>query len=120
MAKYWGYHMMIDAAGCDVTKITDGDLIKDFARVLVERIDMVAFGDPVAVHFAQHDPGKAGYTLAQMIETSMISAHFVDATGEAYLDVFSCKTFDQDVVRATFEEYFHPTSARVSFLTRQA
>jgi S-adenosylmethionine/arginine decarboxylase-like enzyme len=105
----WGQHLMIDVV-CDKSKITDEANIKNFARELVKRIDMKAYGEPVAVDFANDDPGKGGYTLVQLIETSNICAHFVSATGEAYFDVFSCKTFDVSVVANTVEEFFGPIS----------
>jgi S-adenosylmethionine/arginine decarboxylase-like enzyme len=103
----WGQHLMIDAI-CNKSKITDGENIKEFARELVKRIDMKAYGEPTAVDFANDDPGKGGYTLVQLIETSNICAHFVSATGEAYFDVFSCKEFDVDVVARTIDEFFGP------------
>lgn len=112
--KYvWGYHAAFDCGGCEKSLITDGENIKAFSKALVERIDMKAYGEPVAVHFAEHDPGKAGYTLVQLIETSNICAHFVDATGEAYIDVFSCKDFDTETVLATISEFFNPKNVVV-------
>ena len=119
--KYvWGYHAAFDCAACDKTKISDGENIKAFSKALVDRIDMKAYGEPTAVHFAEHDPGKAGYTLVQLIETSNICGHFVDATGEAYIDVFSCKDFDVSKVLETINEFFDPDSTIVRFFERGA
>jgi hypothetical protein len=36
-----------------------------------------------------------------------------------YLDVFSCKTFDPDVVRMVVEESFRPGAMKQMFVTRQ-
>ena len=71
---YWGYHLMLDCAGADHARITSGENIAAFAKTLVERIDMVAYGEPQVVRFGSDD--KAGYTLVQLIETSNICAHF--------------------------------------------
>ncbi len=114
----WGYHMSLDMAGCDQKAITSKETIVAFTKALVEAIDMKAYGEPECVHFAEHDPGKAGYTMTQLIETSNICCHFVDATGEAYLDVFSCKTFDPDIVIRVAGEYFRPAFADVSYRER--
>lgn len=111
--KLWGYHAAFDCGSCDISLITDGENIKDFSKTLVERIDMKAYGEPIAVHFAEHDPSKAGYTLVQLIETSNICAHFVDSTGEAYIDVFSCKEFDTQTVLLTIQEFFNPETCIV-------
>lgn len=116
--SYWGYHLTLDCAGCDHETITDHGTIWAFATHLVRDIDMVAYGDPQIVNFGSGD--KAGYTLVQLIETSNICAHFVNENNTAYIDVFSCKPYDSDVVEELVRRYFKPTSIRKNFFTRQA
>jgi S-adenosylmethionine/arginine decarboxylase-like enzyme len=59
---------------------------------------MVPFGEPQIVMFGSGN--KKGYTLVQLIETSNITAHFVEETDDLYLDVFSCKEFEEkDVIQ---------------------
>jgi S-adenosylmethionine/arginine decarboxylase-like enzyme len=111
---------MLDVAGCDVAKATDPSHIAAFSRELVKRIDMVAYGEPQVVHFADHCADKAGWTLVQLIETSNICGHFLDENGDLYLDVFSCKQFNSELVRQTVQEYFSPMSIRSNFTTRDA
>jgi S-adenosylmethionine/arginine decarboxylase-like enzyme len=120
MNNYWGYHLILDCKNCDISKITDDEVIRTFVQTLVARIDMVAYGDPTIVHFATHDPQKAGYSLVQLIETSSITAHFVDINGDGYLDVFSCKPFSIEDVEETVVEFFNPLYIRKTYLTRQA
>lgn len=120
MSDYWGYHLILDCAGCDHSQITNGENIKIFTKELVKRIDMVAYGEPIVEHFATHDPQKAGYSMVQLIETSNICAHFVDRDNTMYLDVFSCKPFNNDIVISTVKEFFSAESVRVMYLTRQA
>lgn len=115
---YWGYHLMLDCAGADHAAITSGETIAEFARTLVKRINMVAYGEPQVVNFGSGN--KAGYTLVQLIETSNICAHFCNDTDTFYLDVFSCKPFDNEVVIATCYEFFKQETERVTFVTRQA
>lgn len=79
---------------------------------------MVAFGKPQIVMFGEGN--KKGYTLVQLIETSNICAHFCEETNDMYLDVFSCKTFNPDVVRMVVEESFRPKQMNQQFVTRQA
>lgn len=73
MSKYWGYHLMLDCSDCDREKITSKENIINFTKELVKIIDMKAYGDPIVVHFAEHDPTKAGYCLLHLIETSNIA-----------------------------------------------
>ena len=122
MSNYWGYHLVLDCAGCDHAAITSYDNIYNFAKQLVNDIDMVAYGEPQIVNFGSGN--KAGYTLVQLIETSNICVHFVpdDGDGETamYLDVFSCKPYDVDIVANIVDKYFKPKSIRKTYLTRQA
>jgi S-adenosylmethionine/arginine decarboxylase-like enzyme len=64
--------------------------------------------------------GKKGYTLVQLIETSNITAHFVEETDAVYLDVFSCKKFKPSVAIDVFIKYFQPKTIVKSIITRQA
>ena len=120
MSDFWGYHLCIDASGCDHAAITNEEQIAAFCKELVRRIDMIAYGNPIIAHFATHDPNKAGYSLVQLIETSNICAHFVELDNTLYLDVFSCKTFDIDTVKQTVTDYFGAQNMRITYLTRQA
>lgn len=118
--NYWGYHLILDCKGCNKASITSSVNIKNFVQHLVESIEMVAYGEPIIEHFATHDPEKAGFSLVQLIETSSITAHFVDINGDAYIDIFSCKPFNLNDASECVSAYFNPTSIRTTYLTRQA
>ena len=120
VAKSWGYHFHADAVGGCRKATQDEEVIYRFTKDLVKRIDMVAFGAPWIHHFATHCPDKAGYSMCQMIETSNITAHFIDKDGNFYLDVFSCKPYDMDEVVAVIKEYFAPERMRCYFVHRNA
>jgi S-adenosylmethionine/arginine decarboxylase-like enzyme len=79
---------------------------------------MVAYGEPQIVNFGTGN--KEGYSLVQLIETSNICAHFANQDREIYLDVFSCKPFDERIVEDLIVKYFDAKSLRRAFLKRQA
>ena len=109
---------MIDAAGAAAHTIRNPSNIHDFNKALVKRIDMVAYGTPQIVRFGSGN--KAGYTLVQLIETSNICAHFVEENNSMYLDVFSCKDFDPQVVEEAVEEFFDAKYFNRKVILRQA
>jgi S-adenosylmethionine/arginine decarboxylase-like enzyme len=115
---YWGHHLIINAGDCNHSTITDYNTIHQFAKQLVKQIDMVAYGEPQIVKFGHGD--KQGYTLVQLIETSNICAHFVDETNDAYIDVFSCKPFDEKVVINLVKTFFEAKKFETMFIDRQA
>ena len=87
--KPWGYHLIIDAGQCDPVAIRSKAIIAKFAKDLVKKIDMVAYGPPKVVRFGSGT--LEGNTLVQLIETSCITAHFAEDTNSAFFDCFSCK-----------------------------
>ena len=103
---FWGKVAMFNLYGCRPRAIRCPKTIDEFSRELVKEIGMEAFGPPQIVHFGEGN--KAGYTLVQLITTSNITAHFVEATDDIYLDVFSCKDFKSETVEDVIVKYFDP------------
>jgi S-adenosylmethionine/arginine decarboxylase-like enzyme len=114
----WGQHLVLDFAGCPKELLTDGTHIKAWVAQLIKAIDMVAYGEPQLEHFATHDPKTGGYTLVQLIETSNICAHFAENRGEVYIDIFSCKSFDNAMAQQVCEQFFKPVSIKATVLIR--
>ena len=109
---------MVNAGRCVANAVRCPVTIKTFSNDLVKRIDMVPYGGPQIQHFGEGN--KAGYTLVQLIQTSNITAHFVEETNDIYLDVFSCKKFDPRIVEKCVDDYFKPTAVKTLTLQRQA
>ena len=97
MSEYWGYHLILDCKSGN--NIDDKQNIKKFVKELVKKINMVSVGDPVIEYLAPNDINKAGFSLVQLIETSSIVGHFIDSNGDFYLDIFSCKKFEKDIIQ---------------------
>ena len=116
--EVWGIASAIDIYGCDPDKIRDAELIKRFVVELCDLIEMKRFGETQVVHFGE-DEKVAGFSMVQLIETSLISAHFANKSRATYLDVFSCKAYDPEKVRVFAQEYFGGSISRLSVTYRQ-
>jgi S-adenosylmethionine decarboxylase len=57
--------------------------------------------------------------MTQLIETSLISAHFADASRAIYLDVFSCAPYDPEDVANFAAEYFKASSHQLNVAYRK-
>ena len=101
----WGIATSIDIYNCDPATIRSAERIKQFVIELCDLIEMKRFGETTVVHFGE-DERVAGYSMMQLIETSLISAHFANLTNAVYLDVFSCKPYDPVVVIDFAKEFF--------------
>jgi len=104
-SKEWGLLTSMDLRQCDPEKIRSKETISQFSIDLCEYIDMKRFGEPIVVRFGA-DPRVQGYSLAQLIETSMISGHFAEDTDRAFIDVFSCKEYPPKKVAEYCAKYF--------------
>ena len=114
----WGYHYMVNAGKCIPKSIRCPSNIRIFTDNLVKKIDMVPYGEPQVVMFGSGN--KKGYTLVQLIETSNITAHFVEETDDIYLDVFSCKPFSPKDVDEMVKLHFQPKAMETKLIDRQA
>lgn len=103
--EVWGIASSIDIYDCDPESIRDADRIRQFVIELCDLIEMRRFQDTVVVNFGE-DERVAGFSMVQLIETSLISAHFANLTNTTYLDVFSCKPYDPEVVAEFARKFF--------------
>ena len=115
----WGLSTAVDLAHCDPPAIRDAASIARFVIALCEVIDMQRFGDPLIVRFGS-EPRVCGYSLVQLIETSVITGHFAEASASAYLDIFSCKPYAPYQAAEFCRRWFGAATARVQVALRQA
>jgi len=115
--KPFGIELQLDLYHCNPDFIRDSRKIKDFTLELCSLIKMKRFGEPIIVRFGE-DPRITGYSLCQLIETSLISAHFAESTNSAYLNVFSCKAFNPNKVITFAKKYFEATRVEEKLTTR--
>ena len=113
----WGILSSIDLYDCNPETIRDAEKIKQFVIELCDLIEMKRFGETQVVHFGE-DEKVAGYSMTQLIETSLISAHFANLTNATYLDVFSCKAYDSQKVVEFAKSFFQADTAEVHVVER--
>jgi S-adenosylmethionine/arginine decarboxylase-like enzyme len=104
----WGVAASFDIYNCNPETIRNADKIRQFVIELCDLIKMKRFGETLVVHFGEEER-VAGFSMVQLIETSLISAHFANMTNAVYLDVFSCKPYDPAVVEEFAREFFGGT-----------
>jgi S-adenosylmethionine decarboxylase len=116
--KYWGVSSAIDLYECDLALMQNADAIREFVKLLCERIKMRRYGETQVVFFGD-DPRVTGFSMTQLIETSLISAHFADASCAIYLDVFSCAPYEPEDVAEFAAEYFKAARYKFQVTHRQ-
>ncbi len=109
--KVYGYSVGMSVTGCNPQTFTR-DSIREFFRVLCKAIDM----EPEDLHFWDYEGDKSGYEQApahlrgisavQFIKTSTIIVHALDELQAVFIDLFSCKEFDYEVVEDLIAQHF--------------
>jgi S-adenosylmethionine/arginine decarboxylase-like enzyme len=116
-ATPWGFLTSLDLYSCNPETIRSAEKIRQFVVELCELIAMKRFGECQVVHFGQEER-VAGYSMVQLIETSLISGHFANLTNDAYIDIFSCKPYDSHQVGDFSKTYFQAESMEVHITAR--
>ena len=91
-----------------------------FGSIVIEVCDLIRmkrFGEPQVVHFGPNDR-VAGYSMTQLIETSLISGHFANEANAAYIDIFSCKEYEPGVAAEFTRRFFGADSVSFQVVLR--
>jgi S-adenosylmethionine/arginine decarboxylase-like enzyme len=117
-ADCWGLLSSLDVKNCEPDLIRSADAIKEYVIKLCDLIGMKRFQDTVVVNFGE-DERVAGYSMTQLIETSLISGHFANLSNTSYIDIFSCKIYDPYTAAEFTREFFKASDAAVHICFRK-
>ena len=115
--KPWGVDASIDLFACNPDLIHNPTYIHSFVIDLCEKMQMRRYGKPIIVHFGEEER-VAGYTLVQLLETSDIVAHFINASNAVCLNAFSCAAFPPVQCAALCQRWFEAREVHVSVVFR--
>ena len=101
----WGLHTIIDLCDCCPDKIKSEEVIRVYVYALCNTIGATKFGDTVIVNFGENEDVE-GFSMTQLIETSLLSGHFVNKTNRVFMDIFSCNLYDPESVISLTKEAF--------------
>lgn len=116
--KSWGLLTSIDLYDCESSIIKDKNKIEEYVVELCKLINVKPFGKCVVVNFGER-PEIAGYSMTQLIETSLISGHFANKTNSTYLDIFSCKYYSAKKASDFSKKFFKAKSMKLNCLLRK-
>ena len=119
----FGYLLSLDLHDCDVQKFTRLDIEKFF----IELCDLIKM-EREDLHFWDYEGVPSdeipleehllGTSAVQFIRTSNIVIHTLDLTGKVYVDVFSCKKFEETNVIDFTEKFFQGKVVNKHFMER--
>ncbi|MBI2451943.1 S-adenosylmethionine decarboxylase [Candidatus Pacearchaeota archaeon] len=112
----WGQLTAIDLHHCDKELLLNENKLSKFSLALCKKIGMKPHGKPIVDRFGKDN--LYGYSMMQFIETSTITVHLDDNGNRAFIDVFSCKKFDEKIAIDFAKEFFKANKAKHQTLYR--
>ena len=94
MDNLFGKELILDLKGCN-DKILSEEQLNEYVVRLCDILDMKRYGACITPHFGHQSEKTSGYSVVQLIETSLISGHFSDKYKTAHINIFSCKEYDE-------------------------
>lgn len=107
----FGKECILDLKGC--CEITE-PMLRKYVYDLCDILEMERHGECQIIWFGE--PPFEGYSLLQFITTSSITGHFTET--EAYINIFSCKPYDKNIVECFTRERFRATKVVCNVLER--
>ena len=107
----YGKELILDLHNCD-TATFNRNSIKEYFKELCDLIDMerckLSWWDDHGVPEEEKQTEKhlKGTTAVQFILTSNIVIHTLDLLGTVYINIFSCKDFESDIVKNFSAKWF--------------
>ncbi|KKS14311.1 S-adenosylmethionine decarboxylase [Candidatus Daviesbacteria bacterium RIFOXYD1_FULL_41_10] len=114
----WGMVASIDLHVCNPQYIRSKSKIKEFVLALCDLIEVKRFGECIIINFGERDEIQ-GYSMTQLIETSLISGHFANKTNNTYLDIFSCKYFNPEQIAKFSQHFFQSKDYKLHYIFRK-
>jgi S-adenosylmethionine/arginine decarboxylase-like enzyme len=112
--KAYGRELIIDMHQCNISRF-DRKTIEAFFTEVCDRTDMekceLFWWDDLESEEEekQTDPQTTGTTAVQFILTSNITIHTLDKLGKVFINFFSCKDFNTQLVKSLALFYFGGT-----------
>jgi S-adenosylmethionine decarboxylase len=117
MNKPFGVELLLDMHECDATLFTKESLTSYFIQ-LCDLIDMTRHGEPMFWEEYGEEPHMSGISAVQFIRTSNIVVHTLDRLQAVYVNIFSCKAFDQQVAEEFTAVFFNAGRVNAKMIDR--
>jgi len=118
MKKVYGKELILDLENCEPKVIRSKRKILEYINQLCDLLKVKKYGKPIIERFGFGKDFAGGYSIVQLIETSSITGHFSELWNMAFINVFSCKLFDDKKVTDFTKKFFQAKKIKKKILVR--
>ena len=124
MKQPYGYELILDLHGCEVSTFNRESLDNYFEKLCkainMEKCERYFWDDVgVAEDERQTSPHTKGTSAVQFILTSTIVIHTLDLMAAVYVNIFSCKQYDADLAEEITKDWFRARKCSTHFIERR-
>jgi len=101
-----GQELIIDLFGCDYKSISSKKKIIEYVDKVCRLTKMRKYGKTAIERFGEKTVWGEGYSFFQFIEESSISGHFLEEEKAAFINIFSCKPFNDEIATKFTKKFF--------------
>lgn len=116
--RIYGKELILDLVDCNPEIIRSKKKILEYLDKLCQIIKMKKYGSPIVKRFGFGQDYTAGYSAIQLIETSAVTSHFSEAWNSVYINIFSCKSFDERKAKDFTQEFFRAKKVKNRVILR--
>lgn len=117
--QIYGMELIMDLYDCDSKIVASKKKLHEYIIKVCNLIKMKRYGKPFIERFGFGVDFTAGYSLAQLIESSSITGHFSELWGSAYINIFSCKSFNAKKAGEFTKKFFKAKKINHRLLIRK-
>jgi len=116
MKKIYGKELILDLIDCDPKIISSKKKIREYSNKICNLIKVKKYGKPIIKRFGKDF--ASGYSLVQLIESSLVSGHFSELWNKAFINIFSCKIFNHKAAIDFTKKFFKAKKIKNRILIR--
>ena len=119
----YGYELIMDLHGCNASKFTREYIQTFFVElcdlIKMQRRDLYFWDDfDTPIDKQQTSPHTKGTSAVQFILTSSIVIHTLDLKKDVYINIFSCKYFNEKVALNFCKKWFSSSDCISHYIKR--
>ncbi len=123
LERPYGFELIMDLHGCDVGRFTRKSIEEYFVAVCnaigMEREDLYFWDyEGVPSEEISNEEHLSGTSAVQFITTSNVVIHTLDKLKAAYVNIFSCKKYNNELAEKITREWFGAKECRTHYIER--
>lgn len=121
--KKYGKELILDLHRCDADKFNRKDIENYFiklCKLIKMQREKLCWWDDLGWPLKEREtlPHLKGTSAVQFIKTSNVTIHTLDLLKSAYINIFSCKNFNEQVAKEFSEKWFKGKAVNFKVINR--